>query len=382
MASRSVDVVAAGPPPRDPYEPSATAWALAAAFAARGDDVRVLRPEGPAGGPGPEGVASVEVPVAHRRPGAPVEQAAYAQAAGRRVRPAADLVVRDPLGLGPLRTEARPGSRPRIVAFVRSVELRSFDREREPIAHRGWVDRLDTWRDRRSVRRLEQAALAEADALFADDPSLAPLLTAEYAVPADRVRIALPPVPELPRPPSRDAARGTIDLPRDVPVIVAPVPGDTGEDPSLAPARETFRRIRPLFPGARLIVAGSPAPPDPGVSSIPRRDPTAFGLAFAAGNIALFVGPRPPFDPLLLGAMRSGCAVAAAPSVRLPVPPGDAVRYAASDDPGDLASTLAELVADPALVRETATSAASYAERYLPERAVRAIDAALPIPAR
>ena len=374
MSSRTVDVVALGPAPLDPYDPAASAWALAAAFAAGGDDVRVLRPEGPAAAPLPPGVATVEVPLPLRRPGAAVDQAGFAAAAGQRIRRTVDLVVRDPSGLGALGAPGRTPGHPPLVAFVRSVELQAFDREHRALSRRGWSDRLDAWRDRRSVRRLEQAALAEADVLFADDDALAPALAREYGVAGDRVRSAVPPVADLARPASRVAARAALEIPPDVPVVVAPTPDSRAASPVVDRARETFRRIRPLFPGARLVVAGAIAPADPGVISVPGREGPTFGAALTAADVALFAGGQPAFDPLVIGAMRSGCAVAAVPSVRLPSPPEGALQYSATDDLGDLASALAELFADPALVREVVRQAALYAARYDPERIARAVN--------
>lgn len=382
MASRTVDVISLGPPPRDPYEPSATAWALAGAFAAQGDDVHVIRPEGASETAPPAGTVSVEVAVPLRRPGAAVEQAAFATAAGHRVRPAVDLIVRDPSGLGPLQPRGRTPGSPPLVAFVRSVELHVFDRERGSLSRR-WVDRFDAWRDRRGVRRLEQAALSEADLLFADSPEVGAALAREYGVSPQRLHTSVPPVADLPHPESRDAARASLDIPRDVPVAVAPAPADGGgKPPPLDRAREAFQRVRPLFPGARLIAAGTSVRADPGVLAVPPRDAATFGLALGAANVAIFAEVRLPFDPMLIAAMRAGCAVAAVPSVRLPVDPGGAVRYSASDDPGDLASTLAELFADPALVRQTAAIGSEYSAYYRPEQIVRAIDAATSPPSR
>lgn len=376
MALRTIDLIALGSPTSDPYDPSATAWALARAYATRGDDVRVIRPEGPSQAPQPEGVASLEITVPLRRPGAAVDQAAFASEAGRHVRPTADVIVRDPSGLGAIRARGRSGGHPPLVAFVRLIELHAFDRERGRLTPRRWTDRLDTWRDRRDVRRFEKAALTEADVLFVDAPGLASAIATEYVVPAERVRTALPPVPDLPPPASRDAARAMLDIPRDVPVAVSPVPENGKDTGGVDRARETFRRIRPLFPGARLIIVGASPPTEPGLVAIPRRDAEAFGLGFAAANVALFAQNRGTFDPMVIGAMRAGCAVAAVPSLHLPVDPGDALKYAPTDDPGDLASILAELFADPALARETAAHGVEHSALYHPDRIVRAIDEA------
>lgn len=376
MVGRQVDVVSLGPPPVDPYDPSATAWALAGAMAARGDDVRVIRPEGAPNGTPIQGVATVEVPVPHRRPGAAADHATFASSAGRRVRRAVDLIVRDPAGLGALGAPGRTRGRPPIVAFVRSVEVRAFDQERAGLPGRGWAGRLDRWRDRRSVRRLERAALLEADVLFADAPGLGSEIAREYAVPEPRVRASVPPVAALPLPASRDVARGSLELPRDVPVAVTPVADAVHPARTVDRAREAFRRIRPLFPGARLVVVGGPAPNEPGVVDVPGREPSKFGLALAAANVALFPEGRAAFDPLVIGAMRAGCAVAAVPAVRLPIDPGGALRYAAGDDAGELASTLAELFADPALVRTVAEAGRAHAALYAPARILEAMDAA------
>lgn len=377
MASRTVDLVALGPPPRDPYEPCATAWALAGAFAARGDEVRVLHPEGPSGAPPPPGTTSVVVPLSMRRPGTAAEGAEFAGAAGRRVRRTADLIVRDPSGLGALHP---PGGRSRapIVVFVRSVELHAFDQEHATQASTGWAGRLDRWRDRRSLRRLEREALAEADLLFAETPDLARSVEGEYAIPERRCRSLVPPVPDLPRPASRTAARAALGIPPDVLVVAAPAAEERAGPAGIDRAREAFRRVRPFFPGARLVVVGAPAPEDPGVVTVTARDPAAFGLGLGAANVALFAGGPPGFDPMVVEAMRAECTVAAVPSVRLPIDPNGAVQYAVSDDPGDLASTLAELLADPALCREVAARGTTHAANYAPEKVVAEVDAALP----
>ena len=377
MASQTVDLVALGPPPLDPYEPWATAWAIAGAFAARGDRVQVYHPDGAPGAGPPAGTVAVPVRLPLRRPGAAQDEAGFAAAAGRRLRPEVDLVVRDPAGFGPLGVAGRRAGRPRLVAFARSVELHAFDRERASRSNVRLVDRIDTWRNRRTVRRLEQAALNEVDLLFSDAPELARTLAQEYALPDRRLHATVPPVPQLASVSSREKARTALEIPTDVPVVVAPMAEERSGPAGLDRACEAFRRVRPFFPGARLVVVGATAPSDPGVVSVPRRDPSTFALGLAAAQVSLFAGRRPGFDPLLVSAMRAGCAPAAVPGVRLPVEPEGAVRYAASDDPGDLASVLAELLADPALCREIAAHGQEQADRYLPERVLEAVDAAL-----
>ncbi|MGC2360186.1 MAG: hypothetical protein WA691_07805, partial [Thermoplasmata archaeon] len=126
MTSRTVDVVAAAPPSLDPYDPGAPAWALAGALAAQGDAVVVLHPSGPPASPPPPGTSAVPVDLPLRRPGAAVEGADFATAAARRLRKGADLVLRDPVGLGRLGLQRSRTGAPVVAAFVRGVELDSF----------------------------------------------------------------------------------------------------------------------------------------------------------------------------------------------------------------------------------------------------------------
>jgi glycosyltransferase involved in cell wall biosynthesis len=377
MPGRTVDVVAVGPPPLDPYEPAASAWALAAALAARGDDVRVLHLPGSAADRVPPGVTAVPVEIPLRRPGGPVEPAEFAAAAGRRLRKPVDLVLRDPVGLGSLGARRARRASPLIGAFARAIELRAFEGERQGISPTGFVDRLDTWRDRRSVRRLERVALEEADRLFYDAPEVARSLTEEYGV-AERKLVALPPaVPALPPLPTREASRHDLRIPLDVPVVVAPTafeaPASSGVDRVL----EAFRRVRPFFPGVRLVLCGALAPSDPGVIVLPGRRADTLSDALASADVAVFARRVPGFDPGVVLAARASVPPIVLPDARLPVDPAGGVRVAASDDPGDLASALAELLADPAVGQEVGRAAARFAEAFLPERVAAALDQAI-----
>jgi glycosyltransferase involved in cell wall biosynthesis len=377
MPGRTVDVVAVGPPPLDPYEPAASAWALAAALAVRGDDVRVLHLPGSVADRVPPGVTAVPVEITLRRPGAPVEPAEFASAAGRRLRKPVDLVLRDPVGLGSL--GARRGRRglPLVGGFARALELRSFEGEREGLSSAGFVDRIDTWRDRRSVRRLERVALEEADRIFYEAPEVAKSLTEEYGVPGRKL-VGLPPaVPLLSPFPTRTASRNDLRIPPDVPVVVAPTafeaPASSGVDRVL----EAFRRVRPFFPGVRLVLCGAPAPSDPGVIVLPSRRADALADAVASADVAIFARRVPGFDPGVVLAARAGVPSIVLPDARLSVDPAGGVRIAASDDPGDLASTLAELLADPSLAKEVGQAATHYAQAFLPERVAAALNEAV-----
>jgi hypothetical protein len=376
MASLTVDVVAAGPPSSDPYAPGATAWSLAAALARRGDSVAVLFPAGMAAAEPPAGVTPIPVDLPLRRPGAAVEGAELATAAGRRIRPIVDSVVRDPVGLGSLGLRRAAGRGPRVIGFVRGVELTAYDRER-PATSSGLRDRLDRWRDRRAVRRLEDAALRESDRLFYDAPDLPRVLAEVYGVPAERCRPALPPVSALPTAPSLEDARASFRIPADVPVIAAPAPFPEADPSGTDRAREAFRRIRSFFPGARLLVTGTSSPAEPHVTVAPERDGATLARALAAADVAVFDRRVPGFDPGVVLAMRAHRAVLVGPGVRFPVDPGEAVRALTSDDPGEFASALAELVADPSTRRPLVAAGAAYAAGFDADRVTTEVAATL-----
>jgi glycosyltransferase involved in cell wall biosynthesis len=368
VPGRTIDLVAVGPCPRDPYDPAASAWALAAGFAAGGDQVRVLHPAGPSSADPPAGVTATVVDVPLRRPGAAVEAATLSQLAGRRVRPDADLVVRDPFGLGRLGVTPRRGPGPSVIGVVHRLELVTYNSESAHRAPTSLFDRVDTWRDRRAVRRLERIALDEAQHLVYDSPELPEVLAREYGISAGRLRPVPPSVRDLGLSISREEARQEMHLPLDVPVVIAPL---SSEDPRVSGAdrvREAFRRMRSLFAGARLVVVGGPAPSEPGVSALVDRDAATFERAFAAGDVTLVAPTAVGFDPGVILSLRAHCPVIVGPGVRFPLDPGGAVRAVASDEPAELAAALAELLADTRERRELARAGAEYADWFHPER--------------
>jgi len=376
MTSRTVDVIASGPPSSDPYDPAQPAWALAAALAQQGDQVSVLHPGANDGTPAPAGTTGVPVALPVRRPGAAVEGADYARAAAKKVRAGTDVVLRDPAGLGRLGLSRARGRGPIVAAFVRAIEVDTFERERGGHAPAGFRDRLDTWIDRRSVRRLEEAALREADRLFYDAAGLPAELLQRYGIPERRFHAALPPVAAVPMPMTRDEARASFRVPADVPVVVAPAPFEQPEPSGTDRAREAFRRVRSFFPGARLIVVGTSAPNEPGVTFATERDAGTLGRALAAADVAVFDRRLPGFDPGVVLALRAGRAVIVGPNVRLPVEPGAALRTVPSDDPGDFASVLAEVLADPAIRRALSAEGTRYAGAFDPVRVAEVVTAA------
>lgn len=377
MPGRTVDVVAVGPPPLDPYEPAARAWGLAAALAENGDEVRVLHLSGSNADRVPSGVTALPIEIPLRRPGAPVESAEFATAAGHHLRKGVDLILRDPVGLGSLGLARRRRGPPVVGAFVRGVELRAFEGERRGRTSAGMVDRLDAWRDHRAVRRLERAALDETDRLFYDLPDVAKSLTEEYGV-SSRKLLQLPPaVPALPALPTRAISRNDLRIPPDVPVVVAPTAFEAPELSGVDRVLEAFRRVRPFFPGVRLVLCGAPAPADPGVIVLTDRRGATLSSALASADLAIFASRVAAFDPGVVFAARAGVPSILLPGAPLPVDPAGAVRAAASDNPGDLASVLAEMLADPAMRREVGQAAARFAEAFLPARVAAALTEAI-----
>lgn len=381
MAPHAIDIVAGGPPPMDPYEPAAPAWALAEGLAIGGRSVRVLYASPSAAGhvPPPPGVAAVPVELRLRHTGSASDPANFAREAGARVRPEADSILRDPVGLGPLGSPRRAGH-PQLIGFVRSLGITEFDRGRTGPGSRGVAQRLDSWRERRTIRRLERAAISEADRLLYDDPEVGAGLAREYSIPAERSLAVPRAVAHGPPPPTRAKAREALGIPSDVPVVTmicsSEAPGPAGVDA----AREAFQRIRPFFAGARLVVAGSTVPVGPGVVSAPRRDIESFVRALASADIALFTPRASGFDPGVVLALRQNVAAITLPSVRFPFDPDHAVRALESVDPGDFASALAELLADPAQRREQAARGRTYAARFEPARVIADLEHAGVLP--
>ena len=116
------------------------------------------------------------------------------------------------------------------------------------------------------------------------------------------------------------------------------------------------------------MVVGAPAPTEPGVHAVTDRDRTTFVRALAAADVAIFLPRTPGFDPGVVLALRQGVAPVVRPTVRLPGDPSSAVRRLPNDDPGELSSAIAELIADPAGRRALVENGRAYAERFLPER--------------
>ncbi len=374
MAGSSIDLIAPGPAPADPYEPAASAWALARGLSARGHAVRVVHPAAASEAPAPDGIEVVTFPSVSRHVGYVRGDAELALAARRHLRPGVDVVIRDPLRPGALGVGG--GHRaPAVIALVRGVELEAFDQPGAPVPGRGLRARLDRWRDRSTLRKLELAAVSEARRVFCETSELAARLREEYGVAPERLGELRRAVGYPATMPTRAAARGAVGIPLDDPLVVAVAPSSDPADPGLARVREAFARLRPIFAGARLVLAGAAAPAGNGITVRPARDTDSLATAVAAADLAVFLGGTPSFDPGVALALRAGVAVLTSPRVRLPPGTEAAVRRLSSDDTGELSSAFAELLADPAARRELARGAAEQASLFAPEQVAADLEA-------
>lgn len=365
MARRTIDVVAAGPPSSDLYDPAASAWALAEGFAARGDSVQVAYPGREGDAPAPPGVTAVPFPAVTGHVGTFLGEAELAKEAGRRLRPTAEVVVRDPAGVGALGHHA--GRRP-VVVFVRSlVDDEDGPAGRSPAS----TGRPPLgWAERRKARRLQRAALAEATTVCCATTVQRDRLRDDYGVRPERLRLAPLAVRTGASPPSREAARRLLAVPDDVPLaVVLPTPEPAGPE-LLAPALEAFQRTRLIFPGARLVVVGAPEAKGASVVLRPERTLEAVAAAVAAADAAVALGRGHAVDPGLVLSLRAGVATVAPPEVDLGGLGDGAIRRVPTSDAGEVASALAELFADPALRRELGERARDLASPFDPSRLI------------
>lgn len=367
MAGITVDLIAPGPPTDDPYDPAAPAWALAEGFSRRGASVQVVHPAGEARGIVPRGVATADFPALPRHLGSARGDAELARSARERLRREAELIVRDPLRPGALGL-SRGARSPRLLALVRADELTAFEPGDERPAGRGVRAKLEQWRERSVLRRLEREALDEAETIYCEAPELVRALTEDFGVAPARLR-QLPRAVALPAsPPTRAEARRRIGIPADDPLVVALASSDDPDDPGLVRTREAFVRIRPIFAGAHLALAGATTSGGNAITVLPGRDLTTLVTAVVAADVAVFPRSGAGFDPGAALALCAGVACVVSASVRLPDGAGSAVRRVAGEEGGDLASTLAELLADPAARRELSRRGTAYGARFAPER--------------
>jgi hypothetical protein len=352
MSELSVDVVTVGPSPADPYDPAAPAWALAEALARRGHSVRVVHPAGEHLRPPSAGIGTATFAPLSPHLGSARGDAELAHAARHQLRPGVDVVVRDPVRPGTL--GVHHGSR--LFACVRDLELEAFER-RPKSAGRGVRGTLDRWREKGELRRLEATALREATLLGCATDALATTVVERYAIPKDRV-VRFDAAVDVPDPlPDRAAARGIVGVPPDDPVVTIVAASAEATDASVAAARESIVRLRPIFAGAHLVLAGVEAPRGNGMVVRPDRSLENFTASIAAADVAVFLRTTPGADAGVTLAFASGAVPLVTPAVTVPAEAERCVRRLPSADPAELASALAELLADPAARRAKAEGA-------------------------
>ena len=369
MPKWRIEFLASVPPEETSSGLGRVVWELAASLAALGHRVRVLYPADTAAPHPPyRSVEAVPVPVpaSARRPFG--RDIAFGRAATALLDREADLIVGNDEkagAIGPIR--GRRAGRPVFAMFVHDVALHTFDTLRPLEARRGVRQRVGNWLDRRTLRRLEETALNRARLILVGSALNEQLLREHYPDASTRVRrlpLGVPPPLDVG---SKAEARQSLRIPLDVPVVVTV--GRTPERQGLPTALDAFRRVRVFFPGARFIVVGSSPPTEPGVLSLGVVDEATKARALRAADVFLFPARYEGFGLAPREAMGYGLAAVVSSHVPLDgIDREEAIRVVATDDPGDYASELAELLADPALRRDIGEAASECAESFTFDR--------------
>ena len=363
MPARTVDVVAAGPPSDDLYDPAAPAWALAAGLTARGHSVQVIYPGAPNGAAPPPGVTATAFPGVTEHVGTYRGDAELAHLAGRHLRRGADLIVRDPAGFGPIGHHARST---RIVAFVRALSAASLAPEPTPASGTGFRSKLSWWGERRDAHHLEKEALREASVVYCSTSSMRESLHRAYGLLPGRLHIAPAPVAEAEEPVTRPAARRRLGVPDDVTVVAVLPIGGVATPASLAPALEAFARVRKIYPGSRLAVVGGPPTPPPGTIPVPDSHRSTVTSVCTAADVGLVIGGGAEAEGAFVLGLRAGLPFVAPPALDLGEAIDGGVRRADTGDPAELASALVGLIADTDERRALSESGRKLAERFRP----------------
>lgn len=375
MSPWRIDILA-GPPP-EPTSPGRARgiWELAAGLAGRQHRVRVLYPTATPTPPPPyHGVAGVPVPVvtSKRRP---VPQAVeVARAAADCLEPDTEVLLGVDDGAVALRPPSR-GRGPALALYLSSVPTDGLGPGSNGGAT-GFLDRLGGWMDHRTLRRLETEALGRAAAVWASSSATRDRLAQLHHLPAGRVRLLLPTLPDPDLSAPRAAARLALRIPQDVPV--AAFIGHRPETQGLAIALDAFRRSRVFFPGARFLVVGSSPKTDPGVIPLGVCDEATKAQALSAADLFLFPTQEAGPAYAVTEAMRYGVPALISERVQLEgAEPKKQYRAVASDDPADYAAEFAELFADPALRRRIGDAGRAYADQFSGARNAEAVEQGL-----
>ncbi|MCI4345745.1 MAG: glycosyltransferase family 4 protein [Thermoplasmata archaeon] len=360
-----IDFLATAPATETSSGLSRAVWELAAELHARGHTPRVLYPTERPVVPSPyRGVPGVPVPLVKvpRRPfGRDIEAG---KVASHCLDPTVDVVVGNDEKAGALTLPvSKRGARPVRVQIVHDVALHTFDTLRPLEPKRGLRQSVGNWLDRRTLRKLEGTALAQAQLLLVGSEMNRGLVERYYGIPARRIHLQPHGVPDPLNVGTREEARGALRIPTDVPVVL--FVGRTPERQGLPAALEAFRRMRPLFAGVRFVVVGSTLPTEPGVLSLGLVDEETKARAYRSADVFLFPAKYEGFGLAPREAMRYGIATIA--SSQVPLEGAESpkeVRVVRSDDAGEYASELADLLADTGARREMAERGRLWADQF------------------
>jgi hypothetical protein len=352
-----------------------TLWELGGALAQRGHSVRVLHTSGePPARAAASGVVAVHVPGPPARPSPVDREIALGRNVADLIEPSADLVVGRDEVVGALGWTERGRRHPAVALLLDDEAVRAFappgGRER------GIRARIGDWLDRRPVRKLQATALSRARVVLVTSELHRTLLESGRTPSGPRVGVLPAGVPAPIDVGSREAARAALQVPLDV-HVAAFLAGSADVD-GRAVALEAFERVRPIFPGARLLMAGKGARSEPGVMPFDPADEEARARVLRASDVALF-----PYGPGTSGlapreAMRYG--IATVTSRRIPLDGADperATRRVPADDSGEYASALAELFAEPDRRRAIAAAGRAYADTLTFEKMAEAFEGEL-----
>ncbi|HXQ48872.1 MAG TPA: glycosyltransferase family 4 protein, partial [Thermoplasmata archaeon] len=375
MAPWTIELIETGPlggaePSGDPL-----LTGLGAALALRGHRVRLLDASGR---PGPPiaGLTVVRVPLPAPKRGGRIEPASLGRNVADFLEPHADLVVGRDAILGALDLPAPTGGRPALVLLLDDAAARGFDPRPARAGELGLRGRVGGWLDGRARRRLQDRALERARIVLATSERLRGSLSKVHGLPSGRIALLPNAVAAPVDVGSRSQARQALKLPMDVEAVA--FLGENAESDGLRDAIAAFRRVRPLFPGARLLVVGSPARPEPGVMALGEGDAATRARVLRASDVALFPARDGASGDATRQAMRSGVASVVSRHVPLDgIDPDRMVRLVPGDDPGDYASALAELFAVPQRRKEIARAGATYAEGLTFEKMAEAFEGRL-----
>ncbi len=359
-----IDFLATAPPQDTTSGLSRAVWSLAAALVARGHSARVLFPSSNlAVRADVQGVTAIPVPDPgdRRRPFG--RDLAIGRDASDLIDPGVDVIVGNDEKAGALEWRTRPDGRPVFAMILHDVALHTFDTLRPHDPPGGLRQKVGNWLDRRALQKLEGNALSRARVILIPSEMNRELLRAKYGIADARVQLMPHGVPDPIDAGTAAEARLALKVPADVPVLS--FIGRNPERQGLPTALAAFRKVRALFPGARLLVVGSPAPSESGVVGLGVVDELTKARVLRASHLFVFPARYEGFGLAPREAMRYGVPAIVSRHVPLEgIDPKSAVRIVDSDDPADYAAEIAGLLADPAKCRAMGEAGRRYADAF------------------